>query len=497
MRTPLPPEVLWRMGWDRTNFNPYGLQEEILLNGARNKVLGAGRRAGKSRVGGHRLVPEAFRAWYELDQLRKQGLRREYWIVGPEYSDAEKEFRVIWDALLRLGFLMDHPGSYNNPDAGQMSISLFDRSFRILAQSAKYPATLVGEGLSGVVFSEAAKLKPSVWHKFIRPTLADFNGWAQFGSTPEGKNWFYDIWMTGLDPSRPDWASWRAPSWANPYVYPEGVNVGHLKMAELARRDGRLQSFAKEAFEWHTCDRGTHPIAIDAEIWATFLDMSQELFNQEVAADFTEYVGRVFKDFDEELHVTDQEFIVDWATYACVDYGFTNPNVWLIVQVDPHGNHVHILEEYYEVNRTTEEMASDIQSRGMAPRSIRCFYPDPASPGDTRTLSAKLQIPSASPGALQKKDRIEWIRRRLKLGTGFNGGPSFTINRRCVNTIREMNDYRYPETAEQAGTRGRSAPEEPLKKDDHTPEAIGRLFSGLFGSPHEAVRARQSRAKLR
>lgn len=495
MMTPLPPEAIWRGGWERCAWNPYPLQSEILLHPARNKALAAGRRAGKSRMGGHRLVPEAFRAWYELDQLARLGLRREYWIVGPEYSDSEKEFRVIWDALKRLGFPMDHPGSYNNPESGEMNISLFDRRFVIAAMSAKYPGSLVGEGLSGVVFSEAAKLKPSVWHKFIRPTLADFSGWAQFGSTPEGKNWYYDIFMSGLDPNRREWASWRAPSWINPYVYPEGVNERLLTMASNARREGRMKSL-DDSLEWHECARGYHPVGIDAEIWSMWLDMSEELFNQEVAALFTEFVGRVFKDFDEELHITDDEFRVDWTTYACVDYGFTNPNVWLLVQVDPHMNAVHVLDEYYEVGRTTEEMAAEILSRGLAPRTVRAFYPDPASPGDTRTLAAKLRIPHANPGSLEIKDRIEWIRRKMKVGTGFAGRPAFTVNRRCVNTIRELNDYRYPEMSERA-SRNRSAPENPVKKDDHTPEALGRLFSGLFGSPNSSIRATQSRAKVR
>lgn len=486
---------MFEEGWSRVGWDPYPLQREILLHPARNKVLAAGRRAGKSRTGGHRLVPEAFRAWYELDELRRRGLRREYWIVGPEYSDAEKEFRVIWDSLKRLGFSMDHPGSYNNPDSGEMSISLFDRAFRILAQSAKYPSNLVGEGLSGVVFSEAAKLKPSVWHKYIRPTLADFGGWAQFGSTPEGKNWFYDIWMIGQDPDRRDWASWRAPSWVNPYVYPEAVDLRLLAMAELARRTGKLDS-AKEAFEWHTCERGYHPVAIDAEIWALWQDMSQELFNQEEAALFTEFVGRVFKDFDEEYHVTSDEFRLDWETYACVDYGFTNPNVWLILQVDPHRTRIHVLDEYYEVNKTTEEMGAEILARGLAPRTIRSFFADPASPGDTRTLSRMLKIPFSSPGSLTINDRLEWIRRKLKLGTGFAGGPALTINRRCVNMIREFNDYRYPEQSERTA-RTQPAPENPAKKDDHTPEALGRFFSGFFGSPHRASRATQSRARTR
>jgi len=481
------------MVWDRVGWDPYPLQAKILLDPARNKVMTAGRRAGKSQVGGHRLVPEAFRAYGELPMLRSRRQRREFWIVGPEYSDAEKEFRVVWQSLKALGFAFDSPGSYNNLDAGQMQISLFDGAFRIQAQSAKYPQNLVGEGLSGVVFSEAAKLKYSVWNKYIRPTLADFGGWAHFGSTPEGKNWFYDLHMLGLDPTRTDWASWRTPAWSNPYVYREGVDARLLAMAIEAKTKGKLAAF-KSAVEWHTCSRGHHPVGIDAEVWALFQDMSQELFNQEEAALFTEYVGRVFKDFDEEYHVTDQEFHPDWATYAAVDYGFTNPFVWLLVQVSPDGERVHVLAEYYEVNRTVEEAAAEIEARGLAPRTVRAFYPDPAGPGESRTLSSLLRIRSASPGSLTVADRLEWMRRKLKLGTGWAGGPALTINRSCVQTIREFNDYRYPETASQAGERGRSAPENPLKKDDHTPEALGRLFSGLFGSPHRTG-ARQSRAK--
>lgn len=499
-RTPPPPGRLVEETWRRTRWEPHGMQREILLDRTRNQVVAAGRRAGKSQTGGHKLVPEAFRALMESDRLRARGMRREYWIVGPEYSDAEKEFRVVWNALERLEFPFDRPGSYNNPLSGEMRISLFDGLFIIHAKSAKYPSTLVGEGLSGVVFSEAAKLKLSVWNKFIRPTLADFGGWSFFGSTPEGKNWFYDLWRAGQDPDRSDWASWRAPSWCNPYVYPGGCDTALLDRCIEARRRHALPALVEELRREGGWD-GDSPKGIDPEIWSMFVDMSTEMFKQEVGADFTEYVGRVFKDFDEEVHVTDDGYRAHWATYACADYGFTNPFVWLIVQVDPHGERVHVVDEYYERGRTTEEAASDILSRGLAPRSVRAFYPDPSEPDRTRTLSRMLRIPAASPGNLSVQDRIEWIRRKLRLSmvgipVGGEARPALTIARRCVNTIREFNDYRYPETAEQADERNRSAPENPMKKDDHTPEALGRFFSGRFGSPYSA-RARQSRVSVR
>jgi hypothetical protein len=503
--TPPPPDELWTHNWDEVGWEPYPLQEQILRDRTRNKVVAAGRRAGKSQMGGHRLVPEAFRAWTEMEMLTQRGLRREYWIVGPEYSDAEKEFRVIYDALARLGFLFDHPGTYNNPESGQMQISLFDRRFIISAKSAKYPQTLVGEGLSGVVFSEAAKLKPSVWIKYVRPTLADFNGWAQFGSTPEGKNWFYDLWMIGQDPERADWASWRAPAWVNPYVYPGGVDETLLKWLSEQHRHGRLEQAKKALKELGRLIKGEDgvvaPQGIHPEIWAMWLDMSVEMFNQEIAALFTEYVGRVFKDFDEEIHVNSDGFRAGWETWACADYGFTNPFVWLIVQCDPSHTRFHVVDEVYERGRTTEEMAQIIQERGMNPATLRGFYPDPAEPDRTRRLEQLLRVRSVSPGSLELNDRLEWFRRKLKPGSGFGaldvlnqGGPALTVHRQCVNTIREFNDYRYPETAEKASERGRNAPEHPLKKDDHTPEALGRMFSGMLGSPYKTTRQAKARA---
>ena len=507
LETPPVPAELYESLWAKSAWSPHRIQREVLLSGTRNKVLALGRRAGKSQTGGRRLVPEAFRALAEKEILEELSQRREYWIVGPEYSDSEKEFRVIWNELRRLGFDFDHPGSYNNPDAGDMTIKMFGGRFVIYAKSAKHPETLVGEGLSGVIMAEAAKMKPSVWHKFVRPMLADFNGWSMFNSTPEGKNWFYDLYMLGLDDRRGDWQSWRAPSWVNNFVYPGGVDEKFLNKAIEMRRKHKLDHLLNlyKAVKGNSTvrfrrpgkmvtDKDGHHI-VNEEIWSMFLDMSQELFNQEIAALFTEYVGRVFKDFDEEFHVVTNEYEPTWATYACVDYGFTNPFVWLVVQVDPHRERVHVLDEYYEVNKTTEEAAKDIKARGLAPRTIRQFFPDPAEPDRTRELSKRLQLKSYGRGSISLEDRIEWIRRKLKIDLNLHS-PSLTIHPRCVNLIREMGMYRYPETAEQAGERGRSAKEVPMDKDNHAPEALGRFFSGFYGRPWADGKTGQHKAKV-
>jgi hypothetical protein len=497
LNTPLPSRKLLRKTWQHTFWTPHQAQQDMLFSRARNQVAAFGRRAGKSQTGGMKLVPEYFRALVELDTLKEKGIRREYWIVGPTYSDAEKEFRVCWNALERLEVPLDHPGSYNNPESGQMRISALGGRFIVHAKSAQYPQTLVGEGLSGVVFSEAAKLKPSVWIKYIRPTLADFGGWTYFGSTPEGRNWFYDLWEQGQDPDRPDWKSWRAPAWVNPYVYPMGVNQLMLDAAKRARRNGQLREWqARVEFVSNDRDLPPSPLGIDPEIWSLFLDQSTEMFNQEIEALFNEFAGRVFKDFDEEIHVTDQTFNPAWKTYAASDYGFTNPFVWLLIQVDPHNERIHILDEYYETGKTTGEAIAEIRGRGLVPHTLREFFPDPAEPDRTREISNLLQLKAGRNTGIMLNDRLEWIRRYLK-PVPSGEGPGLTVHRKCKMTIRDMGQYKYPETSASAAEKGKSAPELPEKKDDHAPEALGRLMSGLFGRPQYGAGTRQSKVRIR
>jgi len=504
-------------------WTPHPVQAEVLRSSARNRVLAGGRRVGKSQTGGHVLIPKAFQALGERSMLEDKGMRRQYWCVGPEYSDAEKEFRVLYNGLKRLGVDFDKPGTYNNPHTGDMHISLWGGLYMVDALSAKYPDTLVGEGLSGVVLSEAAKLKPTVWPKYIRPTLADYGGFSYMGSTPEGKNWFYRAWQAGQDPLKPDWASWRVPSWANPHVYKDmqafGLDADYAirAMQKMVRSrvlpdtlpttdpmGNALRSFgAAPGQDWQSVGKA---LGIDPEAVSLMLDLSEELFNQEVAALFNEFVGRVFKEFDEEIHVTDLQYDPTWTTYACLDYGFTNPFVWLLVQVDPHRTNIRILAEYYEVGKSTEEAGAEIVARGLAPQSLVRFFPDPAEPDRSVQLANLLQVRSAGGTGGPLADRLEWIRRKLRPADAVSHlsmdhaewVPQLQIDRRCKDTIREFNAYRYPKSAEEAAESGQNIPEAPLKKDDHSCEALGRFMVGMFGSPWALgdAPARQSTARV-
>jgi len=444
--------------FDEVGYFPHPGQWDIHRSMARHRVASCGRRYGKSQVGGNELTPEALATHAIQNNLIQDRKRREFWIVGPEYSDAEKEFRVFYDACVSMKIPFDKPGTYYDPRGGDMVVSLWNGRFLAIAKSARKMEQLVGEGLSGSLLVEAAKMKPIVWHKFIRPALADFRGWSLHTSTPEGRNWFYEVWKRGQDPNDPEWDSWRRPSWLNPYVFPEGRN--------------------------------------DPEILDMAADMSEERFNQEVKAEFTDFVGRVFKSFDEEDHVFDIEYDRTRPLYVATDYGFTNPFVVLFIQVDTWGN-VYIIDEYYRTNRDTSEVIRDIEGdpalRELAKKAT-AIYPEPAQPGDTQQLanSFKWRIMRNTGG--EQKDRIEMIRKSLRMLPEHvpyeKRKPALRVSRRCEELIREMQDYRYPENKSEM----RNDREKPLDKDDHAPEALGRFFRGYFGTPARA--ATGGRAKI-
>lgn len=504
-------EILDAIGW-----RPHRGQLLIAESTARHRVASCGRRFGKSDVGGHELVPEALYTYAIRDRLKREMKRREFWIVGPQYSDAEKEFRVLWNELERLEVPFDKPGSYYDAVGGNMHISLWDGRFQVHAKSAQYPSTLVGEGLSGAIMAEAAKMKSAVWVKYIRPTLADFEGWSLHTSTPEGKNHFYDLWQMGRDPQNPDWDSFRMPSWVNPYVYKTPTKRNDVRTLQglMSQYDSGMSveeilytngaSYRPEMDGQHYLRnlRDGMGLFVDNEIIDLMASTSVSAFNQEIGADFTDFVGRVFKDFDEELHVANLPYNPAWPTFAAVDYGYRNPNVWLVIQVGPM-NQINVIRELYQAELTTEEFADEIKSRGLD-KGVIAFYPDPAGPNESNILSDKLKIPWRGGTGGELNHRLDAIRRALKewnthvpRGTRSDGRnldrrPQIMWDQSCTMSIYEMNEYRYPDEKEQNSVPGQ---EKPLKKDDHSPEALGRFFASHFSTPQEdAGPGRVSRA---
>lgn len=147
------------------------------------------RRAGKDKLCFNYIIA---RAWKTVGV---------YYYVFPTYSQAKK---AIWEGIDRNGFaFLDHVPKeiIASKHQTELKIVLKNGSVFRLVGSDNIDA-LMGTPPRGIVFSEYAMQSSRAWD-YIRPILAENEGWAIFNSTPRGKNHFYDLYIQAKD--NPNW----------------------------------------------------------------------------------------------------------------------------------------------------------------------------------------------------------------------------------------------------------------------------------------------------
>lgn len=392
-------------------YNPHSAQIKYHNSKARFRVPVCGRRTGKSLMVGRDL---------SADLIKPPDADKRFtaWIVGPTYDLGEREFRVVWDDLIvkhQLGRDPNVKKAYNK-QTGVMYIEFPWRS-RVEVRSATHPESLVGEALDRAILSEAAKLSPDTWPRFIRPSLSDKRGTADFPTTPEGHNWLYEVWKLGQNPDLPDFESWNFPSWINTAVFPGGRQ--------------------------------------DPEILLMERTMTQEEFMQEVAADFASFTGKIYQDFDETKHVKQFQYNPEWPNYMTIDFGFKAPFAAIEFQVDPW-DRVYIWREHYLANRTLEEHISILKNRSNPEGyKIDLVFGDAEDPEACVVLSNKF-----APTVCSQEAKTNWgeginlVKNQLRFypvgiadeyGTPYEE-PWLYVSHNCTNVIREFNLYRYRES---------------------------------------------------
>lgn len=198
-------------------------QQEIFQTKARFKIISCGRRFGKTVLSSFIVI---------LSALSKPNLT--FFILSPNYAQTKILWRMIKRTLPKEAIkrIME----------GELYIELKNGSM-IFAKSGDNPDALRGEGLDGCVLDECAMLKPEVWNEAIRPALADKNGWAIFISTPKGKNWFYELFLRGMDNTQNEFKSFTYPTWANPLIQPKEIEEMRKSMPEITFRQEVMAEF--------------------------------------------------------------------------------------------------------------------------------------------------------------------------------------------------------------------------------------------------------------
>lgn len=417
------PPVDRRKLFAELGYTPHSdLQWEAHESTSRFRIPCCGRRWGKTTFAGNELTAYMFQK------------NARYWIVGPNYRLGEKEFRVVYENLVRKLNLGKRLKVSYNTKQGDMRIHWTDLNTTLEVVSAERPDSLIGEGLDGVIMSEAATHRPSTWEMYIEPALSDKRGWAIFPSTPRGFNWFQGLWQMGqIDDDHHDYHSWRMPTWSNLAAYPDG-------------RD-------------------------DPEIRRIERTVSKAHFLQEYAAEFTAFEGKIYDEFDPNIHVVRFEYNPAWKNYWAFDFGFADPFICLDIMVDPSDN-VYVWREYMKRTITTWEHASLLRSRAN-PKGFHIdgMYADPRGADEIATLQLTLGAIQARPvGWMQG---IEAVKRHMKLGP--DGKPKLYIHPSCTELIRQLQQLRFAESRE-----GVNLKEKQHDYDDHGPDALRYFFSEHF-----------------
>lgn len=412
-------------------YEPHEKQRLYHNSKARFRIPCCGRRFGKSLMTGHNmtkalLIPDTY-----------------YWIVGPTYALGEKEFRVVFDDMfrkLKLGALKGMRKSYN-VEQGNMRIQTPWNSI-LEVKSAEKQDSLVGEGLDGCIMSEAALHKKDTWEMYVEPALLDKRGWCDFPSTPRGHNWYEKFWLMGQDPQFSQVESWRFPTWDNSARFPLGLADPDIQAIKLNRTE----------FHWL----------------------------QEYCAEFAAIEGRIYSEFNRTTHVRDIEYNPFWKNYQAFDFGFADPFVCLDIMVDPSDN-VYVWREYQVRRMTNTEHAVALQARDNPPHyHVDGRFAQPRDPDAIRSLNFVMSNPKVIGRPLPVvRGMGEWIqgidavKQHMKIHT--DGYPKLFIDRRCTETIRQLEHLQSPTERE-----GQNAKEGQKDYDDHGPDALRYFFAEYF-----------------
>jgi len=424
--------------FEQTGYVPHEGQQVVHYNNVRNRVLSNGRRWGKTLFGGKEIEASAFLLNWRGEPMRG-------WIIGPEYTDAEKEFRVVYDTFKKLGIDQISTKFLNNTENGNMHIAT-RWGFDLECRSARHPESLVGEGLDFVLLAEAGRHRRRTFTEYVRPALSDKRGFSMMTGVPEDaseQSLLYWGYHRGQDRSKTQWKSWRMPSWTNTTVFPGG------------RQD---------------------PEILEAED-----DLTEDEFRRQYGGEFILKRGRVMKEWDDDAHVGEYDYNPDWPLYAAVDFGYTNDWVWLWIQVDPLDKFVYVIGEHRFRLRDTEDIARNEMLRHPLTSKLVAIYVDPSSPDDASILRRHLGVPTKSNTGGEIKLRLQLIRSGLKLRPDTlpddhpDKRPGLVVDKSCHRLIWEMREgYRWPESHSDM----RNSSEIPMDVDNHGPEALSRFFKG-------------------
>lgn len=300
-------------------YQPHENQIKIHEHPAKNRVVVAGRRFGKSALGLNEGLATAFQVDNQI-----------IWIILPLFRQAKE---IYWiDPDVTKYFMPFVQEGLIKMDKSELSLNVLSTNSWIRLKGSDNYDSLRGSGLDLIIWDEAADIKPEAFET-IKPALADSPDHRQlFIGTPKGLNHFHDFALYGdhknLIPTfnkpikkRDDWYTWHFSSYDNfafaPGTYERKQFVKYIDQQKVESEEkGRLG-----------------------------------FFNQEYMASFEEGAGRFFPKWTYKSHVYEGRIIPkkDLFIFETMDWGRSSPFAWYASVLQKVEFFLH--EEWISFNR--------------------------------------------------------------------------------------------------------------------------------------------------
>lgn len=284
--------------------------ERAMFDGKRYAFLLYHRRAGKDIACFNFLVNEA---------LKRVGT---YVYALPDYTQAKK---VIWQGIDENGNrILNHIPEIlvAKRNESELRIELINGSAIQLLGSKTYDS-FRGAGVVGCVLSEYAYQHPALWDRVLEPMIGKTGGWAVFNTTPNGKNFAYDLW---------NYASASAEWYTQKLTIDD---TGLISQEQVQRELARGKPY--------------------------------ELIQQEYYCSFESgalgtYYGRIISDLHDKGRITGVPYDPALPVHTSWDLGIGDSTVIWWWQLTP-GGEVHLIDYLEESGESLQHYVQQVKSR--------------------------------------------------------------------------------------------------------------------------------------
>ena len=307
---------------------------------------------------------------------------------------------IVWKEYIPM--LRDSEGTHIKSINESDKTVEFTNGSRIIMRSTDHPERIRGLTLDLAVIDEAAIMKKEVIYEIqnrLTATPGRERGRMLIISSPNGRNHFYD------------------------FIYGNQGEQGIMN---------------SDIWHYRRYNAEEMGVIANEEIEVLKRNKSTASYQQDVMVEFSNIEGRVYKGFNETIHMKNID--IDWSKPLWVGVDFNVSKLSAGCAQVINGNQLHWVDEILLENASTKDMADAIAQRWAQPRMVngQIFNPKlyicPDAAGNQRKTSADYGITDI----VILKNALSKFRVEFKYGS-TNPSIKDTVN--AVNLLIEKNRF--------------------------------------------------------